>query len=97
MAEERRARRIYISGEVQGVGYRYFAHLAAEHAGVSGYVKNLADGRVEVYAIGLPAQLESFVSELQRGPRHARVADVVLEEAALLADFASYFSIESSD
>ena len=97
MPEERRARRIYVSGQVQGVGYRYFARNAAEQIGLSGYVKNLGDGRVEVYAIGLPVQLERLVSELRRGPRHASVEELVQEEAGLLPDFASDFSIESSD
>jgi acylphosphatase len=94
MPEEKRARRFYVSGEVQGVGYRFFAQHTAEQAGVAGYVKNLDDGRVEVYAIGSEEQLESLVSALRRGPRHARVDRVTAETAELLPNFASYFSIE---
>ena len=48
------ARRYFISGIVQGVGFRYFAQDEAERLHLSGYVRNLRDGRVEVYAIGSP-------------------------------------------
>ena len=94
MAEGRQARRIYVSGQVQGVGYRYFACHAAEEIRVGGYVKNLPDGRVEVYAIGTRAQLDSLVAVLRRGPRHALVEEVSLEDADLLPEFGPYFTIE---
>jgi acylphosphatase len=94
MAEERRARRIYVSGEVQGLGYRFFAANAAQRAGVSGYARNLDDGRVEVYAIGLTAQLDGFIDDLRRGPRHARVHRVEVDAAELLPELDSNFSIE---
>lgn len=94
MPEQRRAQRIYVSGEVQGVGYRFFAANAAQRSGVSGYARNLDDGRVEVYAIGLAADLNSFIDDLRRGPRHARVHRVEVEEAELLAALESDFSIE---
>ena len=65
------AKRFYVSGEVQGVGFRFFAERVAARLDVSGYVKNLFDGRVEVYAIGSAAQLEALKNELRRGPRMA--------------------------
>jgi acylphosphatase len=95
--EGKQARRIYVAGEVQGVGYRYFARHAAEGIGAGGYVKNLADGRVEVYAIGTPSQLDQLIGELRRGPRHATVEEVTQEEADYLPRFASYFAIEPHD
>jgi acylphosphatase len=95
--EEKQARRIYIAGQVQGVGYRYFARHAAEQIQVGGYVKNLLDGRVEVYAIGTHSQLDSLAAELRRGPRHAIVEQVALEDAELLPEFAAYFRIELGD
>ncbi len=85
---------MYVSGQVQGVGYRYFARDAAERIGMGGYVRNLLDGRVEVYAIGSPAQFDLLASELRRGPRHAFVEDVAIEDAELFPDFASTFTIE---
>jgi acylphosphatase len=63
MQAEKQAKRFFVSGRVQGVGYRYFATDAAEAIGVTGYAKNLADGR----AIGTADQLRSFARELRRG------------------------------
>jgi acylphosphatase len=70
------ARRFYISGDVQGVGYRFFAQRAAARHQVVGYVKNLPDGRVETLAEGLPAEVEAFKHDLATGPRFGRVDHV---------------------
>ncbi|HLH37532.1 MAG TPA: acylphosphatase [Bryobacteraceae bacterium] len=67
------ARRYVISGRVQGVGFRYFAERAARAAGVTGWVRNLDDGRVEVYANGTPPQLDEFESRLRSGPPRADI------------------------
>lgn len=79
---------------MQGVGYRFFACDAAGRQGVSGYTRNLRDGRVEVYAIGTEAQLRALLAELQRGPRLSFVENVSEAEAELLPQFAAQFSIE---
>src|SRR3984957_4662327 len=73
VSDQKRAMRMFVSGRVQGVGYRQFVHGVAKRMGVAGYVRNLADGRVEVYAIGSDAQLRALLAELRRGPRHAIV------------------------
>ncbi len=91
------ARRFYVSGMVQGVGYRFFAQRAAGKLGISGYVKNLRDGRVEVYAIGRPPELDSMRGELRRGPRSAMVEEVVAEEAEVDQQYGNSFSIEHDD
>ena len=88
---------MYVSGQVQGVGYRYFARDAAQKIGMGGYVRNLLDGRVEVYAIGTAEQFDKLVADLRRGPRHAYVEDVAVENAELFPDFASTFTIELGD
>ncbi|HEX8073207.1 MAG TPA: acylphosphatase [Pyrinomonadaceae bacterium] len=62
------ARRYLISGQVQGVGYRFFAQRVAARHQVTGYVRNLADGRVEVLAEGAPAGVEAFKHDLSAGP-----------------------------
>jgi acylphosphatase len=95
--EEKVAKRYYLSGMVQGVGYRYFAARAARQLGVAGFAKNLPDGRVEVYAIALPAVLTSFRSELKRGPQGAIVENVSEDEAEIDPQFADKFSIEYDD
>ena len=63
------ARRWFVRGQVQGVGYRYFAQRAALGLGLTGYARNLDDGRVEVYAVGLAEKLEDLAGMLHRGPR----------------------------
>ena len=93
MRAEKQAKRFFVSGRVQGVGYRYFAMDTAEQIGVTGYTKNLADGRVEVYAIGTSAQLRDLARELRRGPALAAVSDVDEVEAEVLSAFSSGFSV----
>jgi len=92
--ETRQARRYYVSGSVQGVGYRYFARRVAERLGVAGYARNLRDGRVEVYAVAIPAKLAALRKELERGPRSAAVSVVAEEDAAIEPQFENDFSIE---
>lgn len=92
--ERRQSKRFLVSGMVQGVGYRYFALRAAERVGVTGYSKNLPDGRVEVYAIGSESALAKLRAELERGPQGALVSSVAEENAPLLEQFSKRFSIE---
>lgn len=68
---------------MQGVGYRYFAQRAAAQLGVVGYVRNLDDGRVEVYAVGTSEQLSELAGLLWTGPRFAGVRGVEEQEAAV--------------
>jgi acylphosphatase len=75
------ARRWLIRGRVQGVGFRYFAQRAASALNLAGYVRNLDDGRVEVYAIGPEAKLSELAGMLHRGPRWAEVHAVEEQEA----------------
>jgi len=88
------ARRFYVSGSVQGVGYRFFAQRAANALGVRGYVKNLRDGRVEVYAIGREEILRGLREQLRKGPRFASVDEVAEAEAEMMPQYGDEFSIE---
>lgn len=74
--------RLLVSGRVQGVGYRYAARQEALRLGVSGWVRNLPDGRVEAVAEGEAGMVSAFVAWCHRGPEAARVAavDVTPEE-----------------
>lgn len=67
------ARRYIISGRVQGVGFRYFAERIAREYGVAGWVRNVPDGTVEIYATGKAEQIEGFEALVRRGPLHADV------------------------
>jgi acylphosphatase len=87
------ARRYFVSGIVQGVGFRYFTQDEAERLHLSGYVRNLRDGRVEVYAIGSQENLARLRTLVERGPRGAMVQHVDEESAELIPKFAQEFSI----
>jgi acylphosphatase len=67
------ARKFLLTGDVQGVGFRFFAQRAAARHQVVGYVKNLDDGRVEAMAEGPLQSVEAFKHELATGPRFAAV------------------------
>ena len=62
-----------IRGRVQGVGFRYFARKRALELNITGWVRNLPDGNVEVLAIGPISKLEQFMHYLQTGPMGSRV------------------------
>ena len=91
---ENLAKRFYVSGAVQGVGFRFFVKRAAVRLGIAGYVKNIFDGCVEVYAIGSAAQLVALKSELSRGPRMASVDQVTESDAEILPEFSDGFTID---
>ena len=76
------ARRYVIAGRVQGVGFRWFTHDAAAREGVHGWVRNLADGSVEVVAEGDEASVDRLEAAARRGPASARVERVDVEELA---------------
>lgn len=89
------ARLYLVEGSVQGVGYRFFAERVARELGVKGYVRNRADGRVEVYAIGEEHELARLREQLEIGPRAGRV-ERVEERAAPRRDYKDFF-IEFSE
>lgn len=79
---DRQAKRCIISGRVQGVGFRYFVRQQAEALGLSGWVRNLPDGRVEAFIEGPPAQLAEMETLLGEGPSMSRVEGVASSDAA---------------
>ncbi len=84
------ARKFYISGLVQGVGFRFFTQRAAARHQVTGYVKNLEDGRVEAYAEGGEKAVSEFQKDLTTGPMHAKVdeiEEIVVEPEGLYSSF----------
>jgi len=73
MGEEIVRVRVFAGGRVQGVAYRFYAEKYAARLGITGWVRNLADGRVEVLAEGAAEPIESFLERLREGPSLARV------------------------
>ena len=74
------ARRYLISGRVQGVGFRYFAKDTAVREGVTGWVRNLPDGRVEALVEGEEEAVTRVERALWQGPGGARVAAVAVDD-----------------
>lgn len=84
------ARKYFINGLVQGVGFRFFTQRAAARHQVVGYVKNLEDGRVETYAEGDEQTIKGFYEDLLAGPVYSRVEEIeelVLEPEGLYSAF----------
>lgn len=83
------ARRCYVQGRVQGVFFRASTQRQAMKLAVNGYAKNLPDGRVEVWAEGVEANVEELCAWLWQGPDMAAVSQVECEsvEPAGYGDF----------
>lgn len=78
------ARRARIHGRVQGVGFRFSAARQARALGVSGRIRNLPDGTVDVVMFGAPAAVERLIAWLRLGPPMAEVTAVEVEDAGHL-------------
>lgn len=88
------ARRYLISGRVQGVGFRFFAKGVADREGVTGWVRNLPDGRVEARVEGEADAVTRVERQLWQGPGGARVEDVVTDDTEPPSGAHHGFSIE---
>jgi acylphosphatase len=73
---------VRVTGVVQGVGFRWFVREKARRLGLSGWVRNLADGSVEVVASGEQGQVDLLLGELQKGPPGAAVDQIGNETRA---------------
>lgn len=72
---------ILVSGNVQGVGYRYFAQMKAMTYGITGWAKNSDDGSVEIIASGQKENLDQFVKELREGNPFSEVIDIQIQQS----------------
>ena len=79
-----------VKGLVQGVGYRFFVIRRAELLGLTGWVKNLPDGTVEVVAEGDRELLEELIKELWKGPSAAQVTDVIINWERYTGEFKNF-------
>src|SRR2546423_6717367 len=77
---------VFISGKVQGVGFRNFTKERADELGVKGWVKNLTDGRVESVMQGKGDAVEKLVESVRRGPASARVDGVEVKEEKIAGE-----------
>lgn len=76
----KRAQHLIVSGRVQGVGFRYFAQATAIEYGITGWVRNLNDGTVELHAEGDEERVESYKRALYDGNRFVGVERIEAEE-----------------
>jgi acylphosphatase len=81
--------RLYISGIVQGIFYRGFIKENAEKLGVKGFVRNLDDGRVEIFIEGNPDEVKKMIELAKKGPKHAEIKKVE-EKPERFQDFKSF-------
>ena len=75
------ARRVRVTGRVQGVFFRAWARDEARSLGVSGWVRNCEDGSVEAHVEGAEEAVNTLIGRMRHGPPHARVVDVHVDEA----------------
>jgi acylphosphatase len=90
IADMRRAFYAVVRGAVQGVAFRYYARLRATELGLTGYVRNLPDGSVELLAEGEEAALAELERWLGHGPPSAEVGEVVVTAARPRGEYRSF-------
>ena len=88
--EPKRAR-IIVCGRVQGVCFRDCARIEAEKLGLTGWIRNRRDGKVEVLAEGENAQLEQLIDYLYDGPPQALVTDVQVQHEAYQGEYKEFY------
>ena len=79
-----------MKGRVQGVGFRYWAQRAARRLGLRGWVRNRADGTVEVVLQGAENDVDAMLAEMGEGPRYASVASLDSESVAVDAGLGEF-------
>jgi acylphosphatase len=82
--------RVFAGGRVQGVAYRFYAERRAVQLGVTGWVRNLADGRVEVLAEAESGRIEAFLDGLRKGPRLARIETFEVRREPATGEFTDF-------
>lgn len=82
--------RIFVSGMVQGVGYRAFVCRTAEKMQIHGWTRNLSDGRVEILAQATKEVMEKFIARLWEGPMLSEVKDITIDNEEM-GDIVSSF------
>lgn len=86
---DKQAIKVWVGGRVQGVYFRVSTQQCADRLGLTGYAKNLADGRVEIVAEGAPAEVDTLLSYLAKGPPGARV-DTLEKQSVALANYLDF-------
>jgi acylphosphatase len=80
---------VFFRGQVQGVGFRYTTHSIATRFAVSGFVRNLSDGRVELVAEGESQEVEAFLAEIARR-MDGHIQDQTVDQRLASGEFSSF-------
>ena len=72
--------RLYVNGIVQAVFFRSFIKENAEKYDVKGFVRNLEDGRIEIFLEGKPENVNEMIELAKKGPKHAQIKNVEIRE-----------------
>src|SRR5512136_197985 len=89
--------RVFVDGRVQGVAYRFYAEKYAARLGVTGWVRNLSDGRVEVLAEGTGPQIDAFIERLREGPSLALIDSFDVRRERATGEFGDFRIAFTSD
>jgi len=81
---------IYVSGRVQGVGFRYFVVRKANLYNIKGYTRNLYDGRVQVVACAEETDLEMFIKELRKGSTFSRIKKLEISDLTTAVEYDNF-------
>ncbi|MDD5012657.1 MAG: acylphosphatase [Candidatus Nanoarchaeia archaeon] len=76
----KKAVRLYVDGTVQGIFFRQFVKDNAERFNIRGFVRNLEDGRVEIFAEGEAENVDRFVESCKKGPKHSQIRNVEVKD-----------------
>ncbi|MBM7623564.1 acylphosphatase [Sporohalobacter salinus] len=81
---------VFISGRVQGVGFRNFTRSKAEELDIAGWVKNLEDGRVEAVFAGKANKVKEILKSIRKGPTFAKVDDIESKQEEYVGEFSDF-------
>lgn len=81
---------IMVNGRVQGVGFRYFTQMIASALNLTGWCKNLMNGKVEIEIQGLEENVHSFIAKIKQGNTFCRVDNIELVNIPILNDEKKY-------
>lgn len=90
MAQAKKRLSVFWFGRVQGVGFRYTAESVALELGITGWVRNLPDGRVEALAEGTEKKLQTFLDRIAAGPMKRYIINVQLDWQAPTGEFEEF-------
>ncbi len=81
---------VFVTGRVQGVFFRAFTKKSADDCDIKGWVRNLPDGRVEAFACGDKEKIDTFITQLKKGPPASRVENIEILAADAKEEFSDF-------